>query len=269
MNRLMNSTCLATICLTSIAWAQPSIPISQDQQSPSGPVDSETSESSTGLLSYDASLGTLPTEQGWDLIGTFDGDDQVVDGVFQLNATSGIVGAQSMSVGFDWSVGLRYSMRVRVPVGTVAVTSVGPGYRGGANLSGKDSFGRRFSVLVGADSFVFTSHSNNNPDPTLTVQMPFDAASDFHTYSIVSDAGGATLQIDGVPRAHVPYGGVILSGSPAAQWYIDTRAFAVQSEWTNVDFTTDLPCSADLNGDGVLNFFDVSAFINAFSAGCP
>ena len=26
---------------------------------------------------------------------------------------------------------------------------------------------------------------------------------------------------------------------------------------------------ADLNGDGVFNFFDVSAFLNAFSAGCP
>ncbi len=29
------------------------------------------------------------------------------------------------------------------------------------------------------------------------------------------------------------------------------------------------PCMADMNGDGVLNFFDVSAFLAAFSAGCP
>lgn len=29
------------------------------------------------------------------------------------------------------------------------------------------------------------------------------------------------------------------------------------------------PCAADLNGDGVLNFFDVSEFIQSFSAGCP
>jgi hypothetical protein len=27
--------------------------------------------------------------------------------------------------------------------------------------------------------------------------------------------------------------------------------------------------SADLNGDGVLNFFDVSTFVNLFTAGCP
>lgn len=28
-------------------------------------------------------------------------------------------------------------------------------------------------------------------------------------------------------------------------------------------------CTADINGDGNLNFFDVSAFLNAFAAGCP
>ena len=29
------------------------------------------------------------------------------------------------------------------------------------------------------------------------------------------------------------------------------------------------PCVADLNGDGELNFFDVSVFLSAYSAGCP
>ena len=28
-------------------------------------------------------------------------------------------------------------------------------------------------------------------------------------------------------------------------------------------------CTADLNGDGVLNFFDVSVFLSAYQAGCP
>ncbi len=28
-------------------------------------------------------------------------------------------------------------------------------------------------------------------------------------------------------------------------------------------------CVADLNGDGVLNFFDVSVFLNAYQARCP
>jgi len=31
----------------------------------------------------------------------------------------------------------------------------------------------------------------------------------------------------------------------------------------------DPPCIADINGDGELNFFDVSAYISLFTAGCP
>ena len=44
------------------------------------------------------------------------------------------------------------------------------------------------------------------------------------------------------------------------------------SFWDNVSLVSgDAPCMnpADLNGDGVLNFFDVSMFITEFSAGCP
>jgi len=44
------------------------------------------------------------------------------------------------------------------------------------------------------------------------------------------------------------------------------------SFWDNLSLVAgDAPCTnpADLNGDGVLNFFDVSAFIQAFNQGCP
>lgn len=43
------------------------------------------------------------------------------------------------------------------------------------------------------------------------------------------------------------------------------------SFWDNVSLTTgDAPCSnpADLNGDGELNFFDVSAFLTLYNQGC-
>jgi hypothetical protein len=43
------------------------------------------------------------------------------------------------------------------------------------------------------------------------------------------------------------------------------------SFWDNVSLTTgDAPCTnpADINGDGELNFFDVSAFLTAYSQGC-
>ena len=34
-------------------------------------------------------------------------------------------------------------------------------------------------------------------------------------------------------------------------------------------FSTVVPCPADFNDDGHLNFFDVSVFLTAFAAGCP
>ncbi len=43
---------------------------------------------------------------------------------------------------------------------------------------------------------------------------------------------------------------------------VDLGAFEYQPSATN-------DCPADITGDGVLNFFDVSAFLSAFSTGCP
>ena len=45
-------------------------------------------------------------------------------------------------------------------------------------------------------------------------------------------------------------------------WYID--AVAITTELID-----EQPCNADLNGDGVLNFFDISAFLTAFGAQDP
>lgn len=45
-------------------------------------------------------------------------------------------------------------------------------------------------------------------------------------------------------------------------WYIDDVAITT-------DFVEDEGCSADLNGDGMINFFDVSAFLTAYNANDP
>ena len=39
--------------------------------------------------------------------------------------------------------------------------------------------------------------------------------------------------------------------------------------WQYSGFIPNQECVADINGDGVLNFFDVSAFLSSFNAGCP
>lgn len=266
MNSNTTRAILTIASSVSLSMAQPIALNNEHAREDQTPRD--TPQSIAALLTYDASLGTLPAEQGWDVFGPLNDDDIVTDGVFHLIASGALIGSQSNAAEFDWSSGISLSMTARVPVGIVAVTFLGPGYRGGINLYGKDSFGQIYTVLVGANNFVFSSDTNINPHPTRTVEKAFDSATEFHTYSIDSNAIGATLYIDGVAQAYVPIGNTS-SGSPVTQWYIDSRAFPVQSQWTQVSLGNDSSCTADLNGDGELNFFDVSEFIQAFTAGCP
>ena len=45
-------------------------------------------------------------------------------------------------------------------------------------------------------------------------------------------------------------------------WYLDEVAITTE-------IIVEQTCPADLTDDGMLNFFDVSAFLSAFSQGCP
>ena len=57
-------------------------------------------------------------------------------------------------------------------------------------------------------------------------------------------------------------------------WNNSTTWFDGAYNWSTavfgiVEVATPNPCAADLNDDGVLNFFDVSEFLGVFGAGCP
>lgn len=266
MNRTAHTAFLTIVCAASIANAQTLSPQLHAEEA----AEADAPGSRSTFPSYDASLGTFPAQQGW-TESNFDGDDEIIGQAFHLNASGSSAAAIVNSVGFDWTLGFQFSMTTRVPVGTVAVTFLGPGYRGGAVLNARDALGRQYGVLVGASSLVFSSQSNFSPDPTLTVSMPFDGASDFHTYTIVADTDGATLEIDGMPRLHVPQGDIQGPGAPYIQWSIDGRAHAVESEWARVEFASaeEASCTADLNDDGVLDIFDVFEYLADFNAGCP
>jgi len=59
-----------------------------------------------------------------------------------------------------------------------------------------------------------------------------------------------------------------------AMWRGSTVWFDAEYNWGAsvfgvVEVASPNPCVADLNGDGVLNFFDVSAFLSEFASGCP
>lgn len=110
---------------------------------------------------------------------------------------------------------------------------------------------------------------------------------------VFRDSGGnglLTVETDAIDPASDPFDTWVYSSveaiAPAGTTNIDVFLLHIQlgtdqgfptqgggaSFWDNIVLSDgDAPCTnpADLNGDGELNFFDVSLFITEFSNGCP
>lgn len=89
---------------------------------------------------------------------------------------------------------------------------------------------------------------------------PSGGAFEISWYTI--DAGGTSSTIGG----NFELAGTI--GQPDAGAEMTGGSFSLTGGfWPGLSTTP--PCPADLTGDGILNFFDVSAFLSAFSANDP
>lgn len=89
---------------------------------------------------------------------------------------------------------------------------------------------------------------------------PSGGAFEISWYTI--DAGGTSS----VTGGNFELAGTI--GQPDAGSEMTGGAFSLTGGfWAGVQTTP--PCPADLTGDGILNFFDVSAFLGAFAANDP
>jgi len=110
---------------------------------------------------------------------------------------------------------------------------------------------------------------------------------------VFKDSGGNNLEVvetDAIDPGSDPFNTWVFSSlsavAPTGTMSIDVFLLHIQlgadqgfptqgggaSFWDNVSLVGgDAPCTnpADLNGDGELNFFDVSLFITEFSNGCP
>lgn len=132
-----------------------------------------------------------------------------------------------------------------------------------ANASGSDSGSAyRFELLE--DGTLFSSQN----------LLASDASADAFLGSAVSIDGDGTVFV-GAPEdnANFPNGGgvYVYAGCPplcpadingdGTLNFFDVSAFLTAFQSQNP--------IADINGDGLFNFFDVSAFLTAFNAGCP
>ncbi len=100
---------------------------------------------------------------------------------------------------FYWADGCTMEARMRAPVAQVSY-----GGLRAPNFGGPDGMGRIVFAWIWSDGVALSTDQNADAGPGLAA-IAFDAATDFHTYRVVTDANGAALRIDGVERLRLPY----------------------------------------------------------------
>ena len=190
------------------------------------------------------------------------------------------------SMNFDWSFGLLGSADAVMSNGSVSYAS--PGLPTGpvplaagsfdfpevfVNLGGQLNLDYSIFIVGSGSELVNMADQGSFASPisgdvtivgetiTVSTTLPLNTTqpfldSDGNQLGTVTTAGTATI----VATGFIPSCPADLNGDGALNFF-DVSAFL------NAFAAMDL--AADFNGDGMFNFFDVSAFLNSFGAGCP
>ncbi len=170
-----------------------------------------TGSASGQTFTYDAALGTLPSDQGWT---HFVNDPPPFDGLTEANytvsggvLTQGDTGGPNSDIAntqhyalppaaFDYDTNV-VVVDLALRIGFSTLTAPGASFpRAGFGFSLVDDDGELLHLFIGGSSLFLLGE--NNAASALVV---FDTTSAFHDYQVEVDAIGATLLVDGVPEA--------------------------------------------------------------------
>lgn len=116
------------------------------------------------------------------------------------------------------------------------------------------------SRVANAGDTVDFSIAVSNGAPPLTYQWRRDGV-DLNDDTVISGANSPTLVLSGIAAQDIAMYDCVVS-NPQGTRTSDQATLAIRGVGAPA-------CTADLNGDGVLDFFDVSTFISAYNMGCP
>ncbi len=116
------------------------------------------------------------------------------------------------------------------------------------------------SRVADAGDTVDFSIAVSNGAPPLTYQWRRDGI-DLVDDAAISGANSPTLVLSGIAAQDIAMYDCVVS-NPQGTRTSERATLAIRGAGAPA-------CTADLNGDGVLDFFDVSTFISAFNMGCP
>lgn len=169
---------------------------------------------------YDASLGTLPSEQGWSLhqVGVNVTPPSVTNGVLVQSTMPAVAQPTCVAIPdprvqdwresdtpIDYADGLVMQAEVRILASEYGVDPCDDNdyLRPGFLMIVRDKSGYDFRVGLGESQLFLANHGFIASGDPGAVELAFDTTDGFHTYRLEVDASGGTLSIDGVPMLAV------------------------------------------------------------------
>lgn len=186
------------------------------------------------VLTYNPSLGTLPTAQGWTFVGSFNAPMSVSGGTLTYGATT--VGGttfwrETVQPPMDFTT-QTFSLSARVKLSGADFGNFSGFRRGGFSLYLEDDFGRYIIADMGDNRISLGNDNNRTSDPVATV----DLTSEFRTLTLEAGPGGARLLLDGVEQLTLGLG-LRNDGDAGASWGEMTGlANVTQTQIQNVTF---------------------------------
>ncbi len=169
---------------------------------------------------YDASLGTSPDQQGWELDDgpTGGGNYSVSDNVlfqsslpFTSTACTSSTNPQRLNwflddEVFDFDKGLTFAAELRIVASQYLTHRCDDHPAAGFRIAVRDHLSRNFQIGFG-ESMIYLLNDWSLPfgDPGV-VEMAFDTTDDFHEYRLEVNASGGELFIDGIAQLSLPHG---------------------------------------------------------------
>ena len=130
-------------------------------------------------------------------------------------------------------------------------------------------------TLVSGETYVFDNETFSHPFVITDNTLPVSGTDGSYVRDTSSGSviDGATLQPIADFTADPEPTDDVISWTPgaddAAEYFYTCRVLSHAGMTGKLVVVAPASCPADLSGDGMLNFFDVSAFLGAFSAGDP
>jgi hypothetical protein len=176
----------------------------------------------SAIIRYDASLGSLPTDQGFLL------HQETLTGSWQSPVVAANVLHQLPTTGLTYQYWYRtnatldfattpYALEWRLHVidsNYVPDGGGAPGYpRCGYYVEVIDGQGHTFTVGISNERILINNDATAS-ETNAVVVTPFDPRDGFHTYRLLIANGTGTLYVDGFSRASMPVGEAVNPGLP-------------------------------------------------------